>query len=40
VFRAIDINGDNVISVEEIRQGYCKNMGKVLSEEELTEWFK
>jgi len=36
VFKAIDINNDNQISVDEIRKGYCKNMGKVLSEEELT----
>ena len=40
VFKAIDVNNDNQISVDEIRKGYCKNMGKVLSEEELTEWFK
>lgn len=40
VYKAIDVNGDNVLSFEEIKTGYCKNMGKVMSDEELTEMFK
>ena len=40
VFKTIDINGDNVLTYDEIKKGYCINMGKVMSDEELTELFK
>ena len=40
IFSAIDENGDNTLSLDEIKQGYCKNMGKVLTGEELEEIFK
>jgi len=35
IFRAIDMNNDGHLSVEEIKVGYCEHMGKVMSSGEM-----
>lgn len=40
VFKALDVNGDNSLTLEELRDGYCKHMGQIISETELEDLFK
>lgn len=40
IFKELDTNGDNTLTLDEIKHGYCHQMGKVMTDEELEEMFK
>jgi Ca2+-binding EF-hand superfamily protein len=40
VFKNFDKNGDGMLSMDEVKQGYLNHYGKVISDEEVEEMFK
>jgi Ca2+-binding EF-hand superfamily protein len=39
IYKALDLNKDGYLSLEEIKVGYCDHMGKVMSTARLNTYF-
>jgi Ca2+-binding EF-hand superfamily protein len=40
LFKALDTNNDGTLSLEELKEGYCSQLGKIMSDSEFAALFK